>query len=228
MSIEPVTTSEPNYIERESPQARLRRLGADALMDAELLSVLTGEPFELVAKVLCKYGSLRSLVTRAGYGGLSEDISEEAAQRIHAASELIRRAMCEPLRAGAPLRSSRDVQRAYGPMMAHLTEEMVRVVLLDVRQRPVAERVVARGGVGSCPVNVREIFALAIREAAAGVIMIHNHPSGDPTPSAEDIALTSQLVKAGDLIGLPLIDHVILGRSTLYSFLDVGQLRIES
>lgn len=216
-------------LDSEDPQSRFRRLGPESLTDAELLGMLLQHGRSQRASsryannVLQAYGSMRSLL-RAGYGELAMDLGAQRATRLCVANALIRRAMCERLQSTVPLRSSRDVERAYGPLVVDSPDECIRLVLLDVRQRPIVERVIARGGPVSCPVNVRDIFALAVREAAAALILIHNHPSGDPTPSDEDISLTKALSDAGSVLGLPLIDHVILGRGSFFSFLDAGML----
>jgi DNA repair protein RadC len=103
----------------------------------------------------------------------------------------------------------------------------VLAVVLDARHRPVAERRIATGGPASCGVSVRDVFALAVREGGAAVLLVHNHPSGDPAPSRDDIDLTAALVRAGDTLELPLLDHVIVGREGSFSFLDAGLLRPE-
>jgi DNA repair protein RadC len=117
------------------------------------------------------------------------------------------------------------VQLAYGARLAELPDEVVLAVLLDVKQRPVAERVLARGGPAGCAVSARDVFALAVRESAVGVVLVHNHPSGDPAPSEADRACTAALASAGAALGIALVDHVILGRGRAFSFLDAGLLR---
>lgn len=211
------------------PIARFRTHGVDALSDAELLGVLLergrtpAAALRHATRVLDTYGSARSLL-RTGFGELALDFGARRAMRLIAAFELSRRVFSEPLCPASPMRSSRDVQLAFGHRLAELPEEIVLAVLLDVKQRPVAERMIARGGPSGCALSVRDIFAVAVREAAVGMVLIHNHPSGDPTPSEEDRQLTSVLHNAGRVIGLPLVDHVIVGRGRVFSFLDAGLL----
>ncbi|MBL8682508.1 MAG: DNA repair protein RadC [Myxococcales bacterium] len=213
----------------DEPLARLRNHGPEALSEAELLGVLLehgrthAASSRYAARVLDAYGGARSLA-RAGFGELAIDLGAKRALRFMAAIELSRRALSEPLRAGVPLRSSRDVHRAFEARVAELPDEVVLAVLLDVKQRPVAERMIARGSPAGCAVSVREVFALAVREAAVGIVLVHNHPSGDPTPSEADRAITDELVRAGLVLGLPLVDHVIVARSKAFSFLDAGLL----
>jgi DNA repair protein RadC len=222
--------SEPTPIASiDDPRARLRRHGPDALSEAELLGMLLehgrtpAASSRYAARVLESYGGARALL-RSGFGELSMDLGASNAARLTAALELSRRALCEPLRPAIPLRSSREVRLAYEARLAELPDERVIAVLLDVKQRPVAERTLAFGDAMGCAVSVRAVFALAVREGAVGIVLVHNHPSGDPTPSDEDRALTATLVSAGRVLGLPLVDHVIVGRSNAFSFLDAGLL----
>jgi DNA repair protein RadC len=226
MSIEPLCPI-PDH---ERPRERMRRLGIDALADAELLALVLGtgrpnEPVEsLAARLLADYGGARGLC-HAGAGELAPLIGFARAARLLGAVELARRALTVPLDARTPYASSRDVVRAFGPRYNDRTEEYVLAVVLDARHRPLAERVLAIGGPASCVVSIREILALAIREGGAAFLLVHNHPSGEPAPSRDDIELTTALVKAGDAVELPLIDHVILAREGSFSFLDAGLLR---
>lgn len=213
----------------DDPTARLRTRGPEALSEAELLGVLLehgrthAASSRYASRVLDAYGGARGLL-RSGFGELSMDLGARRALRLIAAIELSRRALCEPLHPAIALRSSRDVLRAFDARLAELPDEVVLAVLLDVKQRPVAERMLARGGPSGCALSVRDVFAAAVREAAVGIVLVHNHPSGDPTPSEEDRALTEALAKAGRALGLPLVDHVIVARGRAFSFLDAGLL----
>jgi DNA repair protein RadC len=218
--------------EHERPRERMRRLGIDALSDAELLALVlgTGRPSEpvdaLASRLLADYGGARGLC-HAGPGELAPIIGFARAARFLGAVELTRRALTVPLDPRTPYASSRDVIRAFAPRFVDRTEEHVVAVVLDARHRPVAERVLAVGGPASCVVSIREILALAIREGGAAFVLVHNHPSGEPAPSRDDIELTTALVRAGDAVELPLLDHVILAREGTFSFLDAGLLRAE-
>jgi DNA repair protein RadC len=212
------------------PRERLRRHGVDALSDAELLALVlgTGRPHEpvltLATRLLGEHGGARGLL-RAGPGDLAPVLGFARAARLIGATELARRALSTPLDPRVPYTSSRDVVLAFAPRLADRVDECVYAVVLDARQRPVAERQLAVGGPASCTVGVREVFALAVREGGAAVLLIHNHPSGDPTPSTEDMQLTAALVDAGRALGLPFLDHVIVAREGSFSFLDAGLLR---
>ncbi len=122
--------------------------------------------------------------------------------------------------------SSMDVDRFVRNEL-ELHQECVEhfiVILLDAKSRPIGWSTVAKGGVSACPVNLTDAFRLSVRAAASSVIFVHNHPSGDPSPSPEDVALTTRLRKAGDLLGVKVLDHVIVGSSKYFSFLDSGMM----
>lgn len=224
------TCTELDFDDDERPLARARRLGLDALSDAEVLALALGRgrgalcAEELALRILRVHGGARGVV-RGGIGPLACDLGAHRAARLVATFELARRARAVPLPRATPYTSSRDVLRAYGPRLVDATEEQVLAVVLDAKQRPLAERVLARGSTTACAVGPREVFNLVVREGGAGVVLVHNHPSGDPLPSDDDIRLTRAMLDAGRLLDLPLIDHVIVGRDGSFSFLDAGLLR---
>lgn len=215
---------------RAGPRERLREVGAEHLSDGELLAVLLGtgrraEPVDaLAARLLHTLGGL-SRLRGIGLGGLEAvpGLGPGKASRLVAAVEVGRRAL-----RGDPgrrrVRTSRDVDRLVRARLAGVATERFLAVALDARSGLIACQEVARGGVASCPVAPSEVFRLLLREAAAAAVVVHNHPSGDPSPSAEDVALTSRLVEAGALLGVPILDHVIVAREGYFSFADGGLL----
>lgn len=214
----------------DAPAQRLRRVGLDVLSDTEVLALALGASrsgeteLNLARSLLATHAGLRG-VMRAGLGTLAREIGERRAARLVSAMELARRAMATPLVRSAPYRSSRDVVRAYGPRMLDATEERVLAVVLDAKQRPVAERELARGTSSTCALGVREVFALIVREGGTGLLLVHNHPSGDPTPSEADVNFTRDAIAASVLLDLLLVDHVIVARDGSFSFLDSGLLQ---
>src|SRR5690606_8458363 len=117
-----------------------------------------------------------------------------------------------------------DVYRYARPRLAHLTQEVFHVLLLDTRHRLVADRRVAAGGLASCAIAPRDVFEPAIREAAPAIVLVHNHPSGDPTPSRDDVALTRRLADGARLLGLSLVDHVVVADGGFASLAEMGKL----
>jgi DNA repair protein RadC len=200
-------------IDPELPSARLRAVAVDLMSDTEVLALLLGDDASLARSLLSAHDGVRG-VARLG----------QVAVRLVAAMELARRAAARPLARAVPFRSSRDVVRAWGPRLVDAADERVLAVLLDAKRRPVAERLLAWGSVGSAPLAPRQVFALAVREGASAIVLVHNHPSGDPAPSPEDIAFTRRVAHAGGILEVELLDHVIVGREGSFSFLDAGMI----
>lgn len=216
----------------DRPRERLRALGSHALTTSELLALLLGtgvggrSAVSAAEAVLHRAGgSLRRLgqlpvATLTGVPGLGE----VRALAVHAALELGRRMAVEAADEGEPLRGPRDVWRYYGPRLEGLTVEEFHVAVLDAQHRLERDVLVTRGILNSSLVHPREVFREAIAERAASIVLVHNHPSGDPTPSADDRAITSQLVAAGRLLDIPIHDHVVIGRGRFVSFAELGLL----
>jgi DNA repair protein RadC len=216
----------------ERPRERLKGLGPQALSTSELLAIVlgsgTGRSSALVVaqSVLARSdGSLRrlallpvaALTTVPGVG-------PARAVAIHAALELGRRLADEGRDDGAPIRSPRDVYHAYVGRLQDLPVEEFHVAVLDAQHRLERDVLVTRGILNSSLVHPREVFREAIAERAAAIVLVHNHPSGDPTPSPDDRAVTEQLVAAGRLLDIPVHDHVIVGRGRFMSFAEAGLL----
>jgi DNA repair protein RadC len=147
------------------------------------------------------------------------------ARRVAAALELGIRAFLDRPRPRS-LKEPRDVYRCVSGELLACERERFVVVSLDVRNRPLSIVRVAEGAVDACPVDLREVFVAAVRERASGIVVAHNHPSGDPTPSPEDMALTERLRLAGDLLNIPLLDHLIVGGPGHWvSLVQAGLLR---
>ena len=115
-----------------------------------------------------------------------------------------------------------DVQRLLAPEMASLAQEQLRVILLDTRNHVVGQRVIYQGNVSSCQVRTAEVFRPAVIDAVPRIIIAHNHPSGDPTPSPDDVTVTRRLVKAAKLLDIDLLDHIVIGGDRVVSLKDRG------
>jgi DNA repair protein RadC len=210
---------------------RLRRVGVEVLSDEELVALILGTgiasaPVEvLAARLLRQVGGLAGL-RRAGVGELATlpGIGQTKASRLVAAVELGRRAHQAARQLGPRIESSRDVDARMRPRLAQAEVERFLALALDAKNRVTAELEIAVGGLSACPVSPSDVFRALLREAASGAIFVHNHPSGDATPSADDIALTERLVRAGQIVGVRVLDHVIVAREGSFSFLDSGLL----
>jgi len=151
-------------------------------------------------------------------------VGRTKAARVAAALELGRRVGSEAEPPPERIRGPADVQRVYATRLRDLVVEEFHVLALGSQSQILGDRLITRGILNSSLVHPREVFRAAIAEAAAGIIVVHNHPSGDPTPSADDRAVTRQLVDAGRLLDLPVYDHVIVGGDRYVSFAEAGLL----
>ena len=193
--------------------------------DAAVLAAVVGGPDALKAAstLLQMRGGLLGLL-RSGRATLqaSPGIGPARANRILAALELGRRSIAPELDPRVPLRTSRDIVERFTIRLAGSSVERIAAIALDARQRPLAELDLAIGGVASCCLDAADVYRALLLEGARGGILIHNHPSGDPTPSDADIRFTRELVRAGTVIGIPLLDHLIVARNGWFSFADRG------
>lgn len=213
----------------ELPRERLRVGGTAALSLAELVALVlrTGGPgipsLSLARAVLREFRSLDGLA-RAGEAELLRISGMGPAKiaSLRAAIELGTRLARSPLRPGEKLGSPERVYAHFGARLRQLRQEVFFALLLDSRQRLIGEVEVSRGSLNQSLVHPREVFAPALREAAAAILVVHNHPSGDPQPSREDHEVTSRLARAGEILGIRLLDHVVVGREGFISFAQSG------
>jgi len=212
----------------ERPRERLVRHGAEALNTAELLAIILrvgssrGSAIALGNQLLARFGSLRA-IARATVEELSavEGVGVAKAAQIKAAFELGKRL------AGAaddrPLVNRPELAAALiMEEMRYQDKEHFKVLLLDTRNRCIAIRPISMGSLNSNVAHPREVFRDAVAHPAAAMIVAHNHPSGDPTPSEEDKALTARLVKAGEIIGIKVLDHIVIGDGRWVSLNEKG------
>ena len=213
----------------ERPRERLLHEGPEALSDAQLLSILLriGRPdtsaVQVAIELLQQLDGLKGLSNR----GVEElcaipGIGMAKAAQIKAAIELGKRALATPLTTGTRIGGSHDLFQHYYPLLRDLRHEVFKAVLLDAKHCIIRDSTVSEGSLTLSIVHPREVFNLAVRESAAAVIFLHNHPSGDPQPSEEDRALTIRLVSAGDILGIRVLDHLIIGDGKYVSFADSG------
>jgi DNA repair protein RadC len=216
----------------DRPRERLWALGPGALTTAELIAILIGtgrggrSVLEVAARLVeVSDGSLRRLARRPPAELLRADgIGPTKAGRLLAAFELGARLAREERPPVQRIREPDDVVRLFAGRLRDLQVEEFHLLALDSQSQVLREVLVTRGLLNSSLVHPREVFRAAIAEAAAGIIVVHNHPSGDPTPSAEDRAVTQQLAAAGRLLDLPLYDHVIIAGDRFVSLATLGLL----
>jgi DNA repair protein RadC len=203
----------------ERPRERLEHLGAQVLSTAELLAILlrAGVPGENAVQVgqrlLGEFKGLAGL-HRAPFEELCNQhgIGKAKAAQIKAAIELGHRLAVESPDERPTINSPADAAALVAYEMSALEQEHLRVILLDTRNRVLDIVEVYKGSVNSSQVHVGELFKPAIRRNATAVIVVHNHPSGDPTPSPDDVAVTRAIVQAGKLLDVDVLDHMVIGQ----------------
>ncbi|MGE5485392.1 MAG: RadC family protein [Ignavibacteriales bacterium] len=220
----------------ERPRERVCRLGPEALSTAELLAVAlrTGSGGKTALGLAQQLLSLGRETAGPGreLGYLVEAPVEEIcsvrgmgpakAAQVKAALELGKRAAAEAGHSRTSIRCPSDVGDLLVKEMKHLDKEQFRTVLLNTKNRVVGVEVISVGSLNESIVHPREIFKPAVRKSAAAVILAHNHPSGDPNPSAEDVNVTRRLIEAGQILGIEVLDHVVVGEERFVSLREAG------
>lgn len=202
----------------ERPRERLLERGPNALSNAELLAILlrTGVVglmvTDLARELLLEYGGLHG-IARVSPQQLAQrhGLGPAKAAQLKAALEIGRRLVQEETAARDKISSPADLYRLVSLEMSVLEQEQLRVFLLDTKNRLIAIRTLYTGSLNQSTVRIAEVFKAAIRENCAAIAIAHNHPSGDPTPSPEDIRVTQEIVQAGRLLDIDVLDHVIIG-----------------
>jgi len=169
--------------------------------------------------ILDRFQNLRAMEEASVEDIAAAGITEEQAATLKAAIELGRRCLTER-RSKVYIQSARDIYDMMGHEMGRLDREQIRVVMLDTRNGVIAVETVAIGTINSCIGHPREIFKNAIVRSAASIIIVHNHPSGDPAPSPEDLSLTKRLIEVGKFLGIEVLDHVVIGDGCYCSIKD--------
>ena len=191
--------------------------GARALLAAAL-----GIPAERVSD--SAPDSARALLTSTDSELAALGLTAVQLAKVRAIVELVRQS-AEPLSRGTLFRDAGDIFRAFHARMRDLKVEQFWAVLLDSKHRVLREVMVSQGTLNSSPVHPREVFAPAIRHSAAAVVFIHIHPSGDPSPSADDLSITDRLCEVGRVVGIRVVDHVVIGDGAFTSFSARGLIR---
>ena len=215
----------------DRPREKLERLGACGLGDNELLAIVIGsgsrevDALSVANQLIDHAGGLHGL-TRLGMDHLRvvSGVGPARAARIIAAVELGRRTLIRAVADRPQLATPRQVAAYLLPQYGAATVEQFGIVMLDTRHRVIRIRIVSVGSLDSTVVHPREVFREAASASAAAIVLFHNHPSGDPTPSPDDLALTTRMVNAGSIMGIDVIDHLILADQRYFSLVEAGRL----
>ncbi len=213
------------------PRERVQLEGPEQLSTQELIALIlrTGTAgataLDLATSLLDKFGNLDGM-SRAGDAELRriDGLGPAKAASLRAAFELGSRRLQAPLNLGERLEDPAQVHAYFGPFLRHLRQEVFYALLLDSRQRLIRQVEVSRGSLSQSLVHPREVFGPALRESAASLIVLHNHPSGDPRPSKEDVQVTRRLESAGELLGIRVLDHIVVAADQFFSFAKSSKL----
>ena len=211
----------------DDPLARLATLGPAPLALWELIQLVlrardpTGRTHAASSIVAAHHSSAQALAA-ATFEDLAAVVGPRRAGALMAALELGRRAQAAPSTKRPVIHNAADVYKLLSWEMRHLDREHFCVLALNTRHQVVRVATVSVGGLSSAQVHPREVFKEAIRYGAAAIILVHNHPSGDPTPSHDDKQITEQLSAAGTLIGIPVLDHIVIGDGQYTSLREFG------
>ncbi|MDI3480495.1 MAG: repair protein RadC [Tepidanaerobacteraceae bacterium] len=216
----------------ERPRERMERYGAQVLSDAELLAVLIRTGTASESALMLAHRILKGNGTKSGLAFVADCSIEELSKirgiglaksvQIKAAVELGRRISSYSGRNPVIINTPADVKHLLMEEMRFLEKEHFKVILLNIKNHVISVEEISVGSLNSSIVHPREVFKPAIRRSSASIILVHNHPSGDPTPSREDLAITKRLVDAGKLLGIDVIDHVIIGNGIYISMREKG------
>ena len=215
----------------DRPREKLERLGAGSLGDNELLALVLGSGGRdanalMLANRLLEHAHGLYGLTRAGVEELRQvqGVGRARAAQVVAALEIGRRTLVrgveERPRLGTPRQLAADLLPQYGAA----TVEQFGIVMLDTKHRMLRIKVVSVGSLDTTVVHPREVFREAVSAAAAAIVLFHNHPSGDPTPSADDLVLTTRMVNAGYIMGIDVVDHLILADQRYFSLIESGRM----
>ncbi len=225
--------------EEQRPYEKCLAAGEEALSDGELLAVILRSgtrgcgSLDLANRVLAftknssypglgglRHMTVQELTTIPGIGRVK-------ALQLKCIGELCRRIAREPVRGSVTWNDPETIADYYMEQLRHEEQELLYVVMMDNRNHFMGERLISRGTANATLASPREIFVEALRRHAIGIVLVHNHPSGDPEPSLEDITLTRKVQESGEMVGICLHDHIIIGDQQYYSFQEQGLIRTE-
>ena len=220
-----------DWPEYESPRERLLQHGPQFLTDAELLALIINKghsgktALEVARDLLAQFGSLRNLAT-ASFAEIKEikGIGQAKYAQIRAALEVAVRLSREKVLPGTRIQKAQDIVDYYYSKMKDKKKEVFHILLLDIRYQIIRDVLISMGSLNEITVHPREVMKEVIKESAAAIVFLHNHPSGDPNPSPQDLELTKRLCQSCAMLGVKVLDHIIIGEKCFYSFAQMGQI----
>lgn len=222
-----------NWPEDERPREKLLKFGADKLSDTELLAILlrvgsSGKSaVDMARELINQFGSFRNIDTKSFAELKRKGLGIAKISQIKAAIEIGKRFLKEKSLSKVKIKTSKDIVDYFIPYMRDLKKEILKVVLLDGKNKIIKDVTLTEGTLTKSIVHPREVIKEAITESAAALVLIHNHPSGEPQPSQDDIEITNRIISVCELVGIRILDHIIIGDNNYFSFFNEGLIREE-
>jgi DNA repair protein RadC len=215
--------------EDDRPRERLKKYGAAYLSDSELLAILIRNgtkgysAIDIARDLISEFKNLANLFS-CDYSVFKKfnGLGDTKAITLAAAFELVKRIKAQPFEKNNKIQKPEDIANYYIPRLKGINNEIFRVLLLNSSNKIFREIIISQGTLNASIVHPREVFKIAISESAASIILLHNHPSGNPEPSKEDIIITRQIIDSGEIIGIKVLDHIIIAGDCFTSFAQSG------
>lgn len=230
-----VCTTIQELPESERPYEKFEALGPEHLSDVELLAIILQSgtvgktSLELAKDIIYQNGPHATLADMHRWSGPQlqkiRGVGRVKSLQILSICELGKRLAKSDARKGLSFTSPKSIAKFFMEDMRHLTREHMKLLLLDSRSQLINESTISKGTVNGTCISPRELMVEALRHEAVGMILLHNHPSGNPDPSQEDIDFTTRVKLAGELVGIDLLDHIIIGNNMYVSFVESGKLK---
>lgn len=222
-----------NWPEDEKPREKLMKLGADKLSDTELLAILIRvgsngkSAIDIARDLIYQFNTFRNIDTKCYAELKRKGLGIAKIAQIKAAIEIGKRFLIEKSLSSVKFKKSKDIVNYFIPYMRDLKKEIFKIILLDGKNKIIKDITISEGTLNKTIIHPREVIREAIIESASAIILLHNHPSGEPEPSQQDIEITNRLISACELIGIKILDHIILGDNNYYSFYNEGLIKEE-
>lgn len=222
-----------NWPEDERPREKLLKLGADKLSDTELLAILlrvgsSGKSaVDMARELINQFGTFRNIDSKSFAELKRKGLGIAKIAQMKAAIEIGKRFLKEKSLSKIKIKFSKDIVDYFIPYLRDMKKEIFKVVLLDGKNKIIKDVTLSEGTLTKSIVHPREVIKEAVIESAAALMLIHNHPSGDPHPSPDDIEVTNRIISACELVGIRVLDHIIIGDNNYFSFFNEGLIKEE-
>jgi DNA repair protein RadC len=220
-----------NWPEDERPREKLLRFGADKLSDTELLAILLRvgscgkSAVDMARELINEFGTFRNIDSKSFVELKRKGLGIAKIAQLKAAIEIGKRFLKEKSLPKMKVKTSKDIVDYFIPYLRDMKKEVFKAVLLDGKNKIIKDVTISEGTLTKSIVHPREVIKEAVAEGAAALVLIHNHPSGEPQPSQDDIEITNRIVSACELVGIRILDHVIIGDNNYFSFLNEGLIK---